>query len=207
MSTTAATGRPVPVRVELPAGQTAVMRVPGAPDVPIDAATLASLFALGLQIPPKGSDQPEGNSTLEVDEATRCYVGATPFPIDLALAAIARAIERAIHEAAEDLRASEPAKRSTAAPLSDREVVSGMTRVPLQVAEENFEAIIDRVEAGERIVLTQQEEAVAVVAPWAEYRQLREKLARMQLAYWSVRREDGWYNLAEFRRLADGAVD
>lgn len=181
-----------------------MLRIPGLEPITIDAGLLAELFAAGLRVP--ALEHPEGAAEGEfsVDEQAIWYIGATPVDADLALAAVARGIEHVLRHFVENLeRHADSAGRTS----SQKQALKAEKRpasrsVPIELAERDLESLVEEAAGGARITLTREEQAVAVIVPWSEYRQLREALARLELAEWAAWTDGGKFDHETFRRLA-----
>lgn len=186
----------VPTRVDLPAGGRATLGLPGMDPIDLSADLLSALLVSGLRAGPAADvDQSGGLGTLTVDAGAVWYVGATPIDVDFAVQVAARGVEEVLHEAIRYAAPrSAPPEVPTAAsheggrPKAARAASSapGCRSVPVEVAEEDLEVLVEQAAAGATITLTRAEEVVAVIVPWARYRRLRLALAELDLAHWSA---------------------
>ncbi len=183
-----------------------MLRIPGLEPIDLDAGLLAELFAAGLRVPALERVEGAAEGEFSVDEQAIWYIGATPVDADLALGAVARGIEHVMHHFVETLERHADSAGRTSSPKQSlkAEERPASRSVPIELAERDLESLVEEAAGGARITLTREEQAVAVIVPWAEYRQLREALARLELAEWAAWTDGGIFVHETFRRLATG---
>lgn len=206
MEPTIGTGLGIPTSVTLPPGATAEVRLPDTEPIELNAEVLAQLFSAGLRVPAAERTGPRSRGRLIVDDEVSWLIGATPVDADFALAAVARGIERALREAVENLTRTTATDRPAGPTRPPRKTgAAGASRsVPVELAEHDLEVLIDEAAAGARITLTREEQAVAVILPWPEYRQMKAIIARLDLAEWAAWTDRGGFDHATFSRVARG---
>ena len=81
-------------------------------------------------------------------------------------------------------------------------------RVTVRELQERFEELLEAVESGgTHLIITREEVPVAVLMPWSHYRTARERLARLELAYWSAWRDDGTFDAQRLREPVADIVE
>jgi prevent-host-death family protein len=80
--------------------------------------------------------------------------------------------------------------------------------VTVREFQERFEELLEAVESGgTHLIITREEVPVAVLMPWSHYRTARERLARLELAYWSAWRDDGTFDSVRLREPVADLVE
>lgn len=197
------------------------LKVPGERAVSFDEQTLSKFFRVGLLVG-RGADWdavPVGELRAKGDVAF--LVGRVDIGIQAGLAAVSHGLavhlDKAIHDLKEPWTAT-PAKAEQpedpkAAPVEDSvaaykaalgqpPVWPPLTTVSVDDLQADFDTWLARVEQGTTLTLTGDGgRPVAALVPWEWFRSQRERLARIEFAYWMA-----WANgRFDARRFADVA--
>ena len=80
--------------------------------------------------------------------------------------------------------------------------------VTIREFQDHFDELFEAVEhGGTHLIITREEVPVAVLMPWSHYRTARERLARLELAYWSAWRDDGTFDASRLREPVADIVE
>lgn len=201
-----------------------VLKVPSEPALSFDEPTLTQLFQTGLLLG-RGSHRdavPVGELRAKGDVAF--LVGRRDIGMHAGLRAVRDGLVYAIETAVHDLKhpkAATPApgdetQPPTATPVEDSvaayraalgqpPVWPPVTSVEVDDLQSDFDAWLSRVEGGTPITLTRDGRPVAALVASEWYRSQRERLARIESAYWTAW-EGGRFDAARFAELVDEQV-
>ncbi|MBB2924096.1 type II toxin-antitoxin system prevent-host-death family antitoxin [Cellulomonas cellasea] len=182
----------VPVSVHLAQGATVRLQTAEEQDDLFDEALVQALFRVGLAVPAAvdarpGSPMPR----LVLDGDARFLVGAYDLGPERGLEVVARGVHRAIDAALRDHRqraAEEVEADPTPSPLIEYDPPDGEAEVAIEMEDvpASLTDLLDRVDEGRHVVLTERGKRVAVVVSWRWYSLQRERLACASAAYWKA---------------------